>query len=123
MSKDLWIVVICVGAAVLLAMIWEWTKRREQRMLVLGGPDYEAFRIDHLEKQVKLAREFSDFLEVAYKRGFKVQIIVEVDGQMAPSSIMIGEEKKEILRYLGKCSEAFRMEYLERLEMLRKGKD
>ena len=121
MSIELIIYLSSFVVCVLAALIWGAVEKRRRKPHPFG-PEGLASRILYLEKQIKLSREFSDFLETAYKRGYKVQLFVEVDGQLAPSSMIIGEGRREVIKYLAECSAGFRMEYEARLELRREAR-
>jgi hypothetical protein len=97
-------------------MNWRENYRRVQE--ARGAQEWSRTRVNYLKKQMKLAREFSEFLEIAHCRGYAVEILVAVDGQSAPSSIITGGDGQQLVKYLSECSAGQRLKYETELEQL-----
>jgi hypothetical protein len=55
----------------------------------------------YLRKQYALAKEFADFVTIILNRNVPCEIFIAVDQEIAPSSIVIGKEGRELLQYIG----------------------
>jgi hypothetical protein len=95
--------------------IFSWFRKKEKSPAI-GSTAWIEEKILRLGNQIRLAEEFSQFCAEAYKRGYRAEIFVQVDGQTAPSSIIVGEDRRTILKYLGECSEGVRLTYMEEID-------
>lgn len=81
--------------------------------------------IEELEKQIKLSKQFVDFLLAAQYRAYGIEIIVVIDGQVAPSGIKNLRMDKPnsqgmvLLEWLANWAVAQRYRYMADLDELK----
>jgi hypothetical protein len=54
-----------------------------------------------LKNQHRIAKEFAAFMTIVIDKNLPCEIFVVVDQELAPSSLVIGKEGRELLTWLG----------------------